>query len=90
MNIEKNKESTKLQSYDFLLRWALYCVVKWFKSSVTASWYSGRLYISLHRQPTNSCIGESSNKVQSVLCVGGETGVCFYTRWPVQYFFYQG
>ena len=35
-------------------------------------------------------IGESSNKVQKVLCVGGETGVCFHTRWPEQYFFYQG
>ena len=32
-------------------------------------------------------MGESSNDVQSVLCVGGETGVCFYTRWPVQIFF---
>ena len=35
-------------------------------------------------------IGESSNEVQSVLCVGGKTGVCFYTRLPVQYFFYLG
>ena len=32
------------------------------------------------------CIGKSSNDVQNVLNMGGETGVYFYTRSPVQFF----
>ena len=54
-----------------ILLWLLFLFVK----SLVGVHYR---YVTKRPHPA-SCIGESSNKVQSVLCVGGETGVCFYT-----------